>query len=59
MNIPILIDEQESRIFIFKESHLDLIYKLIQNEDEDFPFPLENYFASDIYIIHDPWSLNK
>ncbi|ORX48448.1 hypothetical protein BCR36DRAFT_81226 [Piromyces finnis] len=61
MNIPIIIDEQETRIFYFKDSHLDLIYKKItENDDfEDFPFPLEHYFASDLYIIHEPWSLTK
>jgi len=62
MNIPIIIDEQETRIFLFKDSHLDLIYnKLLQYNDfeEDFLFPLEHYFATDIYIIHDPWCLNK
>jgi len=64
MNIPFIIDEQETRIFLFKDSHLDLIYtKLNQNDQntnfEDFSFPLEHYFASDLYIIHDPWNLNK
>ncbi|ORX85605.1 hypothetical protein BCR32DRAFT_265558 [Anaeromyces robustus] len=62
MNIPIIIDEQETRIFLFKDSHLDLIYnKLLQYDDfeDDFLFPLEHYFATDIYIIHDPWCLNK
>jgi hypothetical protein len=57
----VIIGEKETRIFLFKDSHLDLIYtNLNQCDDfEDYQFPLENYFTTDIFIIHDPWNLNK
>jgi len=60
-NMPIIIDGQEKHIFLFKDNHLNLIYnKLSQCENfKDFQFSLETYFTTDIYIIHDPWDLNK
>ncbi|ORY19960.1 hypothetical protein LY90DRAFT_517164 [Neocallimastix californiae] len=59
--MPIIIDGQEKHIFLFKDNHLNLIYnKLSQCENfKDFQFSLETYFTTDIYIIHDPWDLNK